>query len=205
MTLRQEYARPRPRAIARHTDQPGGPGPPREAATPAGTRHRGVYHRRPGHAAGAAGAVSSGLLLQVAAIGPLPVGVLWVSCRPLRVVNPPAAPDRGTSRDAGPGRISDTQHGTTTEEPAMHPAQHSHNRRDPARQPETGTAAMTGPDPGSADLIPRRHLEKTVSWTGPERLRCLWYRLRLTVAEMNYATRRTVEVQAPWITGDRPR
>jgi hypothetical protein len=25
------------------------------------------------------------------------------------------------------------------------------------------------------------------------------------VAEMNYATRRTVEVQAPWITGDRPR
>jgi len=25
------------------------------------------------------------------------------------------------------------------------------------------------------------------------------------VAEMNYATRRTVEVQAPWITSDRPR
>jgi hypothetical protein len=44
-----------------------------------------------------------------------------------------------------------------------------------------------------------------VSWTGRERLHCLWYRLRLTVAEMNYATRRTVEVQAPWITGDRPR
>jgi hypothetical protein len=44
-----------------------------------------------------------------------------------------------------------------------------------------------------------------ISWTGRERLRCLWYRLRLTVAEMNYATRRTVEVQAPWITGDRPR
>jgi hypothetical protein len=43
-----------------------------------------------------------------------------------------------------------------------------------------------------------------VSWTGPERLRCVWYRLRLTVAEMNYATRRTVEVQAPWITVDRP-
>jgi hypothetical protein len=64
---------------------------------------------------------------------------------------------------------------------------------------------MPGIPPGSADLIPRRYLEKTVSWTGPERLRCLWYRLRLTVAEMNYATRRTVEVQAPWIAGDRPR
>jgi hypothetical protein len=44
-----------------------------------------------------------------------------------------------------------------------------------------------------------------VSWTSRERLRCWWYRLRLTVADMNYATRRTVEVQAPWITGDRPR
>jgi hypothetical protein len=32
-----------------------------------------------------------------------------------------------------------------------------------------------------------------------ERLRCLWYRLRLTVQEMNYATRRIVELQAPWI------
>lgn len=83
----------------------------------------------------------------------------------------------------------------------MHPAQHSHNGPDPARRPETSPAAMTGP----ADLIHRRHLEKTVTWTGRERLRCLWYRLRLTVAEMNYATRRTVEIQAPWITGDRPR
>jgi hypothetical protein len=55
---------------------------------------------------------------------------------------------------------------------------------------------MTGPVPGSADLIHRRHLEKTVSWTGRERLRYLWYRLRLTVAEMNYATRRLVELQS---------
>jgi hypothetical protein len=64
---------------------------------------------------------------------------------------------------------------------------------------------MASPGPGSADFIQRRQLEKTVSWTGPERLRCLWYRLRLTVAEMNYATRRTVEVQAPWIAADRSR
>jgi hypothetical protein len=63
---------------------------------------------------------------------------------------------------------------------------------------------MTGPAPGPADLAQRRQLEKTVSWTGRERLRCLWYRLRLTVAEMNYATRRAVEVQAPWISGDHP-
>jgi hypothetical protein len=87
----------------------------------------------------------------------------------------------------------------------MHPAQHPQNRQDPACQPETGAAATTGSGPGPVDLSHRRHLEKTVSWTGPERLRGLWYRLRLTVAEMNYATRRVVEVQAPWITGDRPR
>ena len=37
--------------------------------------------------------------------------------------------------------------------------------------------------------------EKLVSWTCRERLRFLWYRLRLTVREMNYATRRLVELQ----------
>jgi hypothetical protein len=87
----------------------------------------------------------------------------------------------------------------------MHPTQHPHDRQDPARGPETGAAAGPSPAPGSADLIGRRQLEKTVAWTGGERLRHLWYRLRLTVAEMNYATQRVVEVQAPWITGDRPR
>jgi hypothetical protein len=87
----------------------------------------------------------------------------------------------------------------------MHPTQHSHNREDPARRPETGATAEPSPGPGTADVIHRQHLEQMVSWTGRERLRCLWYRLRLTVAEMNYATRRTVEIQAPWTTGDRPR
>ena len=79
------------------------------------------------------------------------------------------------------------------------------NRRTPDNQrpghlPVPGTAAMASPVPGSADLVHRRQLEKSVSWSGRERLRCLWYRLRLTVAEMNYATRRLVELQAPWIS-----
>jgi hypothetical protein len=52
------------------------------------------------------------------------------------------------------------------------------------------------PTPGSTGVVDRRQLEKSVSWTGPERFRFLWYRLRLTTAEMNYATRRLVEVQA---------
>jgi hypothetical protein len=75
----------------------------------------------------------------------------------------------------------------------------------PAHRPEPGAAARTGPNSGPANLGPRRQLEEAVSWSGRERLRCLWYRLRLTVAEMNYATRRMVELQAPWISGDRPR
>ena len=50
-----------------------------------------------------------------------------------------------------------------------------------------------------------QHAEELVSWTGRERLRLLWYRLRLTVREMNYATRRIVELQAPWISDSHPR
>jgi hypothetical protein len=51
-----------------------------------------------------------------------------------------------------------------------------------------GTAALAG-------HIDFRQLEKSVSWTGGERFRFLWYRLRLTVAEMNYASRRMVDLQ----------
>ena len=50
----------------------------------------------------------------------------------------------------------------------------------------------------TTDLARMRHLEKAGGWTRRERLRCLWYRLRLTVQEMNYATRRIAELQAPW-------
>ena len=40
-----------------------------------------------------------------------------------------------------------------------------------------------------------RQLKKMGPWTRRERLRFLWYRLRLVVREMNYATRRLVELQ----------
>ena len=74
----------------------------------------------------------------------------------------------------------------------------------PGRLPAPDIAATASPASGSADLVHRRQLEKSVSWSGRERLRGLWYRLRLTVAEMNYATRRIVELQAPWISDDHP-
>jgi hypothetical protein len=60
---------------------------------------------------------------------------------------------------------------------------------------QKNTSAETSSALGSADIAGRRQLEETVAWTGPERLRLHWYRLRLTIAEMNYATRRLVEQQ----------
>jgi hypothetical protein len=75
----------------------------------------------------------------------------------------------------------------------------------PGHLPAPDTAATATPTPGLADLAHQRQLEKSVSWSGRERLRGLWYRLRLTVAEMNHATRRMVELQAPWISDDHPR
>jgi hypothetical protein len=41
----------------------------------------------------------------------------------------------------------------------------------------------------------------TVS-TGGGRLRRAWHQMRVTVAEMNYAARRVVELQAPWAVDD---
>ncbi len=60
--------------------------------------------------------------------------------------------------------------------------------------PGSPRANMTA-NQGPAQRLDKRQLEQSVSWTSGERLRCLWYRSRLTVQEMNYATRRMVELQ----------
>jgi hypothetical protein len=90
----------------------------------------------------------------------------------------------------------------------MHRNHPTPDNEDPRRPTAPDMGARAGSAPGSAAR--RRQLEKTVSWSGRERLRCLWYRLRLTVAEMNYATRRLadprmIELQAPLISDDHPR
>ena len=85
----------------------------------------------------------------------------------------------------------------------MHRKPPTPDQQHPDRLPAPGMPAMASP-PGSADPVHRRQLEKSVSWSSLERFRYLWYRLRLTVAEMNYATRRMVELQAPWISDDHP-
>jgi hypothetical protein len=86
--------------------------------------------------------------------------------------------------------------------PRSHPTPDQHRSRS---LPAPDVAAKASPASGPADIDHRRQLEKSVSLSGRERLRSLWYRLRLTVAEMNYATRRMVELQAPWISGDQDR
>jgi hypothetical protein len=53
---------------------------------------------------------------------------------------------------------------------------------------------MASAAPGSADLVHKRQLEKSVSWTVRERLRCLWYRLRLAHSDINYAFQRMNEL-----------
>ena len=68
--------------------------------------------------------------------------------------------------------------------------------------------AIPDPSPEEAAMH-RNQLEKSVSWSGGERLRFLWYRLRLTVAEMNYASQRIadpriVELRPPLISDDHP-
>jgi len=56
-------------------------------------------------------------------------------------------------------------------------------------------AALEGPAPDLVGPAQLRHLKRMGPWTRRERLRFLWYRLRLAVREMNYATRRLVELQ----------
>ena len=59
-----------------------------------------------------------------------------------------------------------------------------------------GLAVTTSSGPAAVDQVQMRLMEKTGGWTHRERLRVVWYRLRLTVQEMNYATRRMAELQA---------
>jgi hypothetical protein len=87
----------------------------------------------------------------------------------------------------------------------MHPGQPAAGNEHRGRPHPPSTAASTGRAPSLAVPSHRRQLEKSVSWSGRERLRFLWYRLRLTIAEMNYATRRMAELQAPWVAEDRRR
>ena len=71
-------------------------------------------------------------------------------------------------------------------------------RQSKAHSPEKTvmtTAPAPATDPAIDERFQRRQLENSVSLTGPESLRCRWYRLRLTIAEMNYATRRLAELQ----------
>ena len=87
----------------------------------------------------------------------------------------------------------------------MHQNHPTPDEEHPGQRPAPVAAAMASPPHGPAAQRQVRHPEKMGGWSRGERLRFLWYRLRLTVAEMNHATRRMVELQAPWISDDRRR
>ena len=55
---------------------------------------------------------------------------------------------------------------------------------------ETVTGTRTSADQAS------RQLESVIGWTWRDRLGHVWHQLRAVVEEMNYAARRTVELQA---------
>jgi hypothetical protein len=50
-----------------------------------------------------------------------------------------------------------------------------------------------------------RQLDETVSLGIGGRLRVLWDRIYATLQDMNYASRRIVELQAPWIVDNQSR
>jgi hypothetical protein len=65
----------------------------------------------------------------------------------------------------------------------------------PARQPTPAAPAVTSAAPGPSDHFQLRRREQTSGPARHQRLRAACHRLRLTVQEMNYATRRLVELQ----------
>ena len=85
----------------------------------------------------------------------------------------------------------------------MYPRQPTADNEPPGARTHRARQPAPARPPSSADPI-EAAAEKSVSWSGRRTLRLL-VRLRLTVAEMNYASRRMAELQAPWIAGDRRR
>jgi hypothetical protein len=58
----------------------------------------------------------------------------------------------------------------------------------------------------TAHLAPEETQARTVQPAVPARpgwLRRVWHQIRAAVAEMNYVSRRAVEVQTPWAVDDR--
>lgn len=48
---------------------------------------------------------------------------------------------------------------------------------------------------GSADQVSARQLKSMIGWTWHDRIGHVWHLLRATVEEMNYASRRLLELQ----------
>lgn len=72
------------------------------------------------------------------------------------------------------------------------------NAKSKARRRPTAKSCDPAPTTtglGHAVQLPKRQLERSVAWTVPERLRLLWYQLRMEAHEYNYLSKRVVESQ----------
>ena len=65
----------------------------------------------------------------------------------------------------------------------------------PGGQPAPAGPAVISAAPAPSMHLQLLHLEKSSGGTRHGRLWILWYRLRLAIQEMNYATRRLTELQ----------
>ncbi len=65
----------------------------------------------------------------------------------------------------------------------------------PASSPATTAEATASAPQGITALMPKQQMAGAAPGTREGWLRRLWYRLRMTVQEMNYATQRLYELQ----------
>ena len=87
----------------------------------------------------------------------------------------------------------------------MYPRQPTAGNEPPGRPHPPSTAASTSPAPSAVNPSTGGGYRSRSPGPAANGSAAFGTRLRLTVAEMNYATRRMVELQGPWIAEDRPR
>jgi hypothetical protein len=115
------------------------------------------------------------------------------------VAVPVAAVRPGTAQASTAQPDTAPQWNQVGKEATMHQNRPPPDNDPPGQRPAPVAAAMASPPYGPAARQQARHLEKAGGWSGGERLRFPWSRLRVTVAEMNSATGGLPEPQAPRI------
>jgi hypothetical protein len=100
-------------------------------------------------------------------------------------------------RDRAGGKV--TAHSKASQPSARQPSPDGSGPTDLASRTRlTGRTELTDLTVDAAPALNRAEpsrLERTVAWTLGERLRCLWYRLRIEISDYHYVARRVVELR----------